>query len=285
MFLVLINHTSDGLRVAHVLQRLDGDARAVFDTVYPSSAAQAAAAEEATRSLRGRPAVQTVHHSPVGSVLVTLDRPRLVHLAESHDAVIELAYAVGDHVPGAGALLNVYGSQAIPGKQLRSALAMGDERTLRDDPAFTIRMMVDVAIKALSPAVNDPTTAVQALHRIEDLLRYAAAKHLSAGVVTDSMGMIRLVFPTPTWADLVELALDEIRAFGAGQYQVARRLRALLDALIADLPEHRRPALQAQSALLADAVEHAYRQTQRPDALVPDRQGLGMSHRGRASEH
>ena len=97
--------------------------------------------------------------------------------------------------------------------------------------------------------------------------------------------MIRLVYPTPTWEDLVELALDEIRAFGAGQYQVARRLRALLDAQMADLPGHRRPALQAQSALLADAVEHLYRQTQRADALVPDRQGIGMSRWERASEH
>lgn len=92
---------------------------------------------------------------------------------------------------------------------------------------------------------------------------------------------MRLVHTTPTWDDLVELALDEIRAFGAGQYEVARRLRALLDALIADLPEHRRPALDAQSALLSDAVEHSFRQTQRGDALVPDRQGIGMSHRER----
>ena len=285
MFLLLIERTSYGLRVASVLQSLDGDARAVFDIVYPSSASQAAAGEEAARSLRGRPAVQTVHNSPVGSVLVALDQPRLVKLAERHDAVIELVYAVGDHVPGAGALLNVYGSQAISDKQLRRALAMGDERTLDDDPAFAFRMMVDVAIKALSPAVNDPTTAVQALDRIEDLLRYAAAKHLSVGVVADATGVMRLVYKTPTWDDLVELAFDEIRAFGAGQYQVARRLRALLDALIADLPEHRRPALETQSALLSDGVEHSFRQTQRADALVPDRQGIGMSHRGRANGH
>ena len=285
MFLLLIDRTSYRLRVAAVLQRLDSDARAVFDIVYPSSASQAVAAEEAARSLRGRPAVQTVHNSPVGSVLVALDRPRLVNLAESHDAVIELAHAVGDHVPGAGALLHVYGSQAISGKQLRSALAMGDERTLSDDPAFAFRMMVDVAIKALSPTVNDPTTAVQALDRIEDLLRYAAAKHVSVGVVTDGMGVTRLVYPTPTWEDLVELALDEIRAFGAGQYQVARRLWALLDALIADLPEHRRTALETQRTLLSDAVEHSYRQTQRADALIPDRQGLGMSRRGRPIGH
>jgi uncharacterized membrane protein len=147
MFLLLIDRTSYGLRVANVLQSLDGDARAVFNIVYPSSASQAAAGKEAARSLRGRPAVQTVHNSPVGSVLVALDRPRLVKLAESHDAVIELVYAVGDHVPRAGVLLYVYGSQAISGKQLRSALEMGDERTLDDDPAFAFRVMVDVAIR------------------------------------------------------------------------------------------------------------------------------------------
>ncbi len=93
MFLLLIDRTSNNLRVAHILQSLDGEARAVFDNVYSSSASQAAAAEETARSLRARPAVQTVHNSPVGSVLVTLDRPCLVSLAESHDAVIELVYA------------------------------------------------------------------------------------------------------------------------------------------------------------------------------------------------
>ena len=81
-------------------------------------------------------------------------------LAESHDAVIELVYAVGDHIP-AQVHCSMCTVAAISGKQLRSALAMGDERTLDDDPAFAFRMIVDVAIKALSPAVNDPTTAVQ----------------------------------------------------------------------------------------------------------------------------
>jgi uncharacterized membrane protein len=146
-------------------------------------------------------------------------------------------------------------------------------------------MLVDVAIKALSPAINDPTTAVQSLDRIEDLLRYAAPKHLSTGTVTDSHGAVRLVYPTPTWEDLVQLALDEIRAFGAGQYQVARRLRALLDALLADLPEKRRPPLVEQLALLGAPVATPIPQGQRAEALVADRQGIGMSHRSSVDGH
>ncbi len=172
--------------------------------------------------------------------------------------MIELAHAVGDHVTSGAPLLNVYGGGGCPERKLRRTLSMGDERTVDDDPAFAIRMLVDVAIKALSPAINDPTTAVQSLDRIEDLLRYAAGKHLSIGIVRDDHGAVRLVYPAPSWDDLVELAFDEIRAFGASQYQVARRLRALFDGLIADLPEDRREALHTQEVLLADAVMHSY---------------------------
>ncbi len=279
MFLVLIERSSNGLRVASVVQEVDVEARQVFDAVYPASASEAAGAEETARSLNELTPVQTVRQGPVGSVVVALNRTGIADLAGQYDAVIELVPAIGDHVPVGGRLLNVYGPRQLPERRLRRAVLLGDERTIEDDPAFAIRMLVDVAIKALSPAVNDPTTAVQSLDRIEDLLRYAAPKHLSAGTVTDSHGAVRLVYPTPTWEDLVELALDEIRAFGAGQYQIARRLRALLDALIADVPERRRPPLVEQSALLDDAVASAIPQSQRADALVPDRQGIGMSRR------
>jgi len=280
MFLLLIDRTSNDLRVAHVVQTVDEVARRVFDAVYPASAADAATAQETVGALEGRAPTHTVRQGAVGQVVVALDRTMLCSLGVKYDAVIELAPAVGDHVPSGGSLLNVYGSRRIPDRRLRHALVLGDERTIDDDPAFSIRMLVDVAIKALSPAVNDPTTAVQSLDRIEDLLRYASSKHLSTGTVTDSTGAVRFVYPTPTWEDLVELALEEIRSFGAGQYQVTRRLRALLDDLIADLPEKRRSSLVEQSALLKDAVAIAVPESQRASALVPDRQGIGMSRRG-----
>jgi uncharacterized membrane protein len=279
MFLLLIDRTSNDLRVAHVVQVVDGEAREVFDAVYPASASDAATAQKTARSLNGLTPIQTVSLGAVGQVVVALDRTAIADLAVRYDAVIQLVPAIGDHVPVGGTLLNVYGSRELPERRLRRAVLLGDERTIDDDPAFAIRMLVDVAIKALSPAVNDPTTAVQSLDRIEDLLRYASSKHLSTGTVTDRHGAVRLVYPTPTWEDLVELALDEIRAFGAGQYQVARRLRALLDALIADLPERRHPPLAEQGTLLDDAVASAIPQNQRAAALVPDRQGIGMSRR------
>ena len=285
MFLLLIDHASNGLRVASVVQAVDGEARRVFDAVYPAGASDAAAAQKKAQSLDGLTPVQTVRLNGVGQVVVALDRVGGANLAHKYDAVIRLVPAVGDHVPAGGTLLHVYGPRELPERRLRRAVALGDERTMDDDPAFAIRLLVDVAIKALSPAINDPTTAVQSLDRIGDLLRYAAPKHLSTGTVTDSTGAIRLVYPVPTWEDLVELALDEIRAFGAGQYQVARRLRALLDDLIADVPEKRRPALRQQATLLDDAVSSAIPQNQRADALVADRQGIGMSRHPAIDAH
>jgi uncharacterized membrane protein len=279
MFLALIDLSSYGLRVATVVQAVDAEARRIFDTVYPSEGAQVDVTEKAVRDLRGQTPVQIIRQGPVGSVVVALDRKRFARQAERHDVLLVLVPAVGDHVAANEPLLEVYGTRPVPERRFRKAILLGDERTLDDDPGFAIRLLVDVAIKALSPAVNDPTTAVQALDRIEDLLRYAASKHLSNGVVTGRSGAVRLVYPTPEWDDLVELALDEIRAFGAGQYQIARRMKALLQVLIDDVPDRRQDALARQLALLDDAVAAAIPSHQRADSLVPDRQGIGMARR------
>ena len=276
-FLALISRTANNLRVAHVTQHVDHQARDVFDAVYPASHSDVQAASETTATLRDATPLQVVRHGGVGAVLVSIDRAALARHADANDSVVELVAAVGDHVASNAVVLRVYGERTIRERALRAGLLFGDERTIEDDPAFAIRLLVDVAIKALSPAVNDPTTAVQSIDRIEDVLRYASAKHLSAGVVTDGDGQVRLIYPTPSWDDLVSLSLDEIRSFGAGQYQIARRLRALLTDLIRDVPEERRPALAAQLELLGDAVALQIPTSQRSDALVADRQGLGLS--------
>ncbi|WP_344059296.1 DUF2254 domain-containing protein [Microbacterium pumilum] len=279
MFLLLIERTMNGLRVANVVQQVDASARRVFDVVYPTSQSDAERAQLTAQRVSNETPIQTIYAGAVGSVIATLDQVALVALAKRGDAVIQMRQAVGDHVPANGSLLSVYGTKRLPEARLRRSVILDDERTIDFDPAFAIRMLVDVAIKALSPAVNDPTTAVQSIDRIEDLLRYASGKHLSAGAVPDREGVVRLMYPTPTWEDLVELALNEIRQFGANQYQIARRLRALLDALIGDLPERRLPPLRRQLALLDDAVASAFPESQRGDALIPDRQGIGMARR------
>jgi uncharacterized membrane protein len=165
---------------------------------------------------------------------------------------------------------------AIDDDWLQGAVAIGDERTLRQDPAFAFRLLADISSKALSPGVNDPTTATQALDQIELLLRQIGGRRLGPGIARDGSGAIRLVYPVPSWDDFLTLAVDETRQFGAGSVQVTRRLRALLEDLREVVPEPRRAAIDAELELVDASADRAF--TDRGDRLsaaARDRQGLG----------
>ena len=94
--------------------------------------------------------------------------------------------------------------------------------------------------RRLSPAINDPTTAVQTIDQIEDLLRRLGRRELDTGHARDAKGALRLVFPMPTWEDYLTLAFDEIRQYGATSVQVMRRLRAALVGLTESLSDKER---------------------------------------------
>ncbi len=134
---------------------------------------------------------------------------------------------------------------------------------------------MDIAIKALSPAINDPTTALQAIDQIEDLLRRVSTRRIAAGEINDGEGALRLVHRRPSWDDFVDLSFTEIRRDGAGSVQVERRLRALLLDLVEEAPVARRVALEAQLALLDETVGRTYPHNERPVADTPDYQGIG----------
>jgi len=167
----------------------------------------------------------------------------------------------------------------VPRAALRGCVAVGAERTLAQDPRFAFRILVDIANRALSPAVNDPTTAVLALDQIAALLLCLGRRHLDDGRVYDADGTLRVVYGTPDWPDYVMLAVSEIRHYGEGSLQVDRRLRAMLDHLIRDLPAARRPPLEQELALLGSAVERGFRDEEdRERARVADFQGVGRSN-------
>ena len=114
---------------------------------------------------------------------------------------------------------------------MQSSVAFGPERTLEQDPMFAFRIIVDIALKALSPAINDPTTAVLALDQVHRLLRVVGQRKLRGEVIVDDSGRPRVIFRTPNWEHYVHVACSEIRACGAGNLQVARRMRAMLENL------------------------------------------------------
>ena len=148
---------------------------------------------------------------------------------------------------------------------------------MEQDPGFAFRIMVDIAARALSPAINDPTTAVLALIRSIVSCDTSASKQLESAESVMDRANCGCSLP-PQWEDFVTLAVNEIRLFGAGSLQIPRRLQALLEHLIAVLPDTRGHALRQELILLHRAVAAGYLEAEdRRRAATSDRQGIGGS--------
>ena len=175
------------------------------------------------------PITQILTYSGPPRTITKLNIGTLVEQARRNEAVIEMVSAVGDTLVEGSVVLHIHGGQGrLSEKDLMRAIDLGIERTFQQDPKYPLRLLVDIAIKALSPAINDPTTAVQAVDQIEDLLRRLGRREVDAGHARDANGVLRLIVPMPTWEDYLTLAFDEIRQYGGTSVQVMRRLRAAL---------------------------------------------------------
>ena len=210
-----------------------------------------------------------------------MDLATLVAEARRCGGVVEFLPQVGDFVAMGEPLLALYGGAAnIDDRLMRATVAFGPERTLEQDPMFALRILVDIGLKALSPAINDPTTGVLALDQVHRLLKATGRRRLRGEQVADADGVTRVIYRTPNWEDYVRVAFTEIRACGANNMQIARRLRAMLDNLFASLPKHRHPPLHDEQQRLDQQLEVMYPiAAELALARIPDSQGLGGSSR------
>ena len=156
-----------------------------------------------------------------------------------------------------------------------SHIGVGPERTAHQDLASGLRQLADIAVKALSPGINDPTTATQCLDRLHDLLRRIGTSHLPSGRHLDDAHRLRLVVPVVSWPDMVQLAFDEIRRFGDGNLQVQRRLRAVLADLLEATDDDLHPPLEEQLRLLDRSASTERDPEDEARARTPDGQGIG----------
>ena len=133
-------------------------------------------------------------HEGRSEIVLAIDLPTLVREAEWTGGVIEFVPRVGDFVASDEPLFVLRGgATSIPDRTLRAAVAFGPERTLEQDPLFAFRILVDIGLKALSPAINDPTTGVLALDQVQRLLRTVGRRHLRGEVIADASGQPRVV--------------------------------------------------------------------------------------------
>ena len=279
-FLYLIDHLARWLRPVSVVSEVARDGARVIESIYPRAAegVRGGAGQDRPRrstlpSVRWCAAVAEASCWPWTSTGWWRTPARRTATSSS-------SRRSGDFVAKGDPLFECPGAADSWTKgDSANASSSGAERTIEQDPAFPFRIIVDIAAKALSPAINDPTTAVLALDQIHHLLRNLADRKLDSGLIYDRDQRLRLAYRTPDWEDFLDLAVTEIRHFGASSIQVARRLRAMLEDLIAVLPAVRRPALEAELRRLQRSAERAFVD---PDdqarARQGDSQGLGGHH-------
>jgi uncharacterized membrane protein len=275
MFIALIQRISL-LQIQRMLGFTADHGRRVIDQMYP--ALEAAASTVNPAELETRPLRYLLQHTGSPQTFQGLDVRALLALSSASGAVVVLDSAVGDTLVEGTVMARVLGGNgALDKGALRHAFLLGDERTFDQDPKYAIRLLVDIAIRALSPAVNDPTTAVQALDQIEDLLRRLGRRRLEVQGLRDRSGSLRVTVQLPTWDDFLTLAFDEIRFYGATSVQVMRRMKALVADLIEDLPPERRPSLLYWKRRLDETIAKSFgSEEEKQEASVEDRQGLGI---------
>lgn len=276
LFLYFIDGVGKALRPSSALQFVAIAGREVIQSVYPSKLRRdEPEVLKPIATLKNEPSRLVTNETD--GVVLAFDRSGLMTLAEQTNCLIELVPQVGDFVAAGDPLFRIFeGGENLSEERLRNSVAFGSERTLEQDPTYAFRIIVDIASKALSPAINDPTTAVLAIDQIHHLLRNVGARSLASGRETDSRGELRLVYRTPDWEDFVHLAVTEIRQYGDDSIQIMRRLRAMLENLVQTLPERRAPMLRLELGLLQAAAKRMFEDLYDQSlAETGDLQGMG----------
>lgn len=278
VFLYLLQEVGRSLRPSVVLSRIGADTEAAIRAVFPEPVSVSSL--PARKEFTPAPGQWTVKHEGPAGVFRAFDAEGLVEIARQSGCVVEIVPQIGDFLAPGTELLRMHcTSPDIMGMKddlLRRCVATGRERVLDHDPAFGFRILVDIASKALSPAINDPTTGALVLDQIQLLLHLLSQRQHGAGVRRDSSGQVRLLYRTPGWEEFVTLAVTEIRIYGATNPQVTRRLQAMLHALLQVVPAERAGTLRKEMSLLKRTVETAFSDPEdQAIAQTADTQGFG----------
>ncbi len=269
LFVHFVHHITQQIRAVTVIDRIFAETVTTIDHRYPDPVDAERPAPHWTPTDTPR-----VLRSDSTGVLANVSFDALVRLARRHDVVFELVPSLGSYVIEGRTTVRQHGDAPVPPHKVRDALAFDKERSYRRDVAFGIRKLLDIAERAMSPGVNDPTTAAQCIDRLHAIADRLAGRRLDVGEHLDDDGVVRVVEPVPSWSDYLALICDEARHWGADSIRVHERLRAMLTDLVEVSPADRRPVLRSQLDALADRAASDLPEVERraiDDAALPSR--------------
>jgi uncharacterized membrane protein len=268
-FVVYLHSVVRLMRVQYLLEAIAAETRRAIEENFPPASAYVD-----VEPPRPDPAPRRLCYTGTAGVITATDLHGLTELCRQKECWLELTVGVGEYLAHGTPVALAHGG-GLRDHDVTRFFLIGGERTFVQDPAFGFRELVDIAIRALSPAVNDPTTGVQAIDRLSDLLGITGSRLDPTGLRVDSSGAVRVKRKLRNFDGLIVLSLTEVIRYGADAPQVVRRLRAVLDELEAILPAERQATIAGQRSLLEAAVSAALPAPFMPVSSVPDREGLG----------
>ena len=189
--------------------------------------------------------------------LQLIDLERLREIGDEYRVVLRLEVTPGSWVQEDAPLFSVWPASAADdglGKLLRKQISLGAQRSIEQDAAFGIRQLVDVGLKAISPGINDPTSATDCIVRLGQILVASGRLHHPRRAYRDDEGDLRLVVPYHDWDDLVGLAFDQMRQYGAGSPDILVAMISTLRTIASAVPRRRHAALRDQVQLIRASV-------------------------------
>jgi uncharacterized membrane protein len=253
LLLVFIGHMVRSLRVDTMMASVHGDTRNSAYDAYPPSED---AAPPGDQDLSG-PAGGTLVPCRESGFVQSIDPEPLVELAARHGVLLRLRIRPGDSIVIGTPIASAWSDDGrdVPvdalADGLTKAVDLGHERTEEQDIAFGFRQLVDIAIKAISPGINDPTTAAEALNYCADLLVLLQGRRMGDQVKRDQDGAVRVVLPDRDYRYYLDLSCSQVRRFGRADPTVlCALLRLLRDCATSARDQDQRDALAEQADLV-----------------------------------
>jgi len=258
LLLFFIHHISQAISVNHIVDRIAVETEAMIDEIMPWPHRLNHHVEDA-EPLRPNPSEVAIFSEASGYIRF-VDTRRLVALAKHYHVTIRVLRRVGHFVPEGIPLMMVSKGNRLPPEgtaELLAAFDLGPTRTLQQDVEFGVLQIVDVALKAISPAVNDPTTAINCIDQLSRILIRFASREPPEDLLYDPPGIVRASIGSIHFERLLEAALEQIRMYSKTDVAVSLRLLRALGDIAASTPdlEFRRVLVEQGMRTVAGCAE------------------------------
>jgi len=251
LLLFFIHHISEAISVNHIVDRIAAETEAVIDDLMPAPRRLERLPD--AESIRPNPS-ETAISSGVSGYIRFIDTHRLVALAKHNHVTIRVLRRVGHFVPAGVPLLMVSKGNRLTPDATAAALAafdFGPSRTLQQDVEFGVLQIVDIALKAISPAVNDPTTAISCVDQLSRILVRFASRESPGDLLYDPPGVVRVSLAWIHFERMLDSAFEQIRMYSKADVAVSLRLLRALGDIAASTPD---PAFRRILATRAQRV-------------------------------